>query len=111
MNSVCCICISIELVVLLLSPLEELDSNLLEECQGEKVLGLLLIRSNSFLERLNFRSDLISGSIVDDIVITDDLLLELIGNGCRASSVFTANESLELLGYSGVQGACSRRVR
>ena len=100
MNSVCRITVSIKLVVLLLSPIEELDCNLLEECEGEKVFLLLLVGGNSCFERFDLRSDLICGSVINDLVISDDLLLELIADSCGALTVLAANKTLKFLGNS-----------
>ena len=108
MDSILGICVSIELILLLLSPVEELDSNLLEESEGEKVLGLLLIGSNSCSERVDLGSDLISGSVIDNRVITDYLLSDLFAYGSGSSAVFTANKRLELLGNSCISAFVSK---
>ena len=100
MDSILGICIRIELILLLLSPVEELDGNLLEESEREKVLGLLLIGSNSCSERIDLGSDLICGSVIDNGIITDYLLSDLLAYRSGSSTVFTANERLELLGNS-----------
>ena len=78
MNAVCGIRVLVEVVLLLLSPIEELDSNLLEQSEGEKVLVLLLIGSNPLTEGVDLGSDLVSGTVINDLVVADDLLLEVL---------------------------------
>jgi len=101
-NTVLCVGISVELVLLLLSPLEELDSNLLEECKREKVLILLLIGSNSLTERVDLGCDLVGGSVIHDVGITDDLPSEIVCNGSGTFSVLTSYKTAEFLGNSRV---------
>ena len=50
MNTVLRVGICVEPVVVLFSPLEEFNGNLLKESEGEKILILFAVRSNALLE-------------------------------------------------------------
>ena len=100
MNAFFCYSIGVKLVFLLLSPLKEFNSNLLKQSEGKKIFVLLAVWSNSFSERINFRSNLISGTVIYDILIADDLFLEFVVNRSGAFSVFSSYETLKFLGNS-----------
>ena len=101
MNTRCRISVlCIELIFLRFAVLKEFESYLLKERVGKDVL-LLLDKTcgNCRAELLNLGSEIVSGTVSDHLLVTDDLLYEFGVDLNGSLTVLAAYYTLEFLGY------------